>query len=163
MATLERAIEIAIAAHKGQIDKGSDPYVLHPLRIMMALDTRAEKIVGVLHDVVEDCADKGFDWRFIESQGFSDEVIRGLRSVTIAPEEEASLKAATEADKIGIYMEFIKRAGGDAIGRKVKMADLRDNMDVNRIDQLTEKHLHRLNRYKIALNYLRAITDTNEP
>ena len=74
---------------------------------MMALDTRAEKIVGVLHDVVEDCADKGFDWRFIESQGFSDEVIRGLRSVTIAPEEEASLKAATEADKIGIYMERV--------------------------------------------------------
>ena len=60
-------------------------------------------------------------------------------------------------------MEFIKRAGGDAIGRKVKMADLRDNMDVNRIDQLTEKHLHRPNRYKIALNYLSTITDTNEP
>ena len=86
----------------------------------MALATRSEKIVGVLHDVVEDCADKGFDWRFIESQGFSDEVIQGLRSVTIAPEEEASLKAATEADKVGIYMEFIKRAGADAIGRKVK-------------------------------------------
>ena len=130
MATLQRAIEIAVEAHKGQMDKGSDPYVLHPLRIMLSLHTEAEKIVGVLHDVVEDCADKGFDWQFIEAQGFSSEVMRGLRAVTNTPEEERKLKEAPEADKAEIYMAFIKRAGADPIGRKVKIADLKDNMRV---------------------------------
>src|SRR5215216_3018494 len=52
--TLEDAIELALKAHRGQVDRGGQPYILHPLRIMTKLDTNTERIIGVLHDVVED-------------------------------------------------------------------------------------------------------------
>ena len=54
MATLERAIEIAVTAHKGAYDKAGEPYILHPLRVMMRVDSQTEKIVAILHDVIED-------------------------------------------------------------------------------------------------------------
>ena len=53
---LENAIKIAVEAHAGQVDKGGSPYILHPLRVMLSLDREEERIVGVLHDVMEDCA-----------------------------------------------------------------------------------------------------------
>ena len=75
MATLERAIEIARQAHAGQVDKGGADYIGHPLRVMGMGKTEEEKIVGVLHDVVEDS-----DWTFemLESEGFSSEIIDPL-------------------------------------------------------------------------------------
>ena len=76
---LERAIEIAVEARKGQLDKGGNPYILHPLRVMMSVDLELEKIVAVLHDVVEDS-----NWTFeaLLAEGFSIEVIEALKSVT---------------------------------------------------------------------------------
>ena len=76
---LERAIEIAVEAHKGQVDKGGSPYILHPFRVMMSVDLELEKIVAVLHDVVEDS-----NWTFeaLLAEGFSIEVIEALKSVT---------------------------------------------------------------------------------
>lgn len=64
---MQRAIEIAVEAHKGQVDKAGNLYVLHPLRVMMSLDAEDEKIVGVLHDVVEDC--EGWTWDRLRSEG----------------------------------------------------------------------------------------------
>ena len=58
---LERAIEITVNAHKGVTDKGGNPYILHPLKVMIYLKSDNEKIVGVLHDVVEDAGDWGFE------------------------------------------------------------------------------------------------------
>jgi (p)ppGpp synthase/HD superfamily hydrolase len=80
MSNLERAIEIAVLAHKGQTDKGGNPYILHPLRVMMALDSETEKIVGVLHDVVEDS-----EWTLdgLEKEGFGPEVLQALISVIL--------------------------------------------------------------------------------
>lgn len=79
MSTLERAIEIATEAHRGQFDKAGNDYIGHPLRVMAAGKTTEEKIVGVLHDVVEDT-----DWTFerLAAEGFSVEVIEALRCVT---------------------------------------------------------------------------------
>jgi (p)ppGpp synthase/HD superfamily hydrolase len=57
---LEKAIKIALEAHIGQVDKGGNPYILHPLRVMLPLNSEEERIVGVLHDVVEDC--EGWSW-----------------------------------------------------------------------------------------------------
>jgi len=57
---LEKAIKIALEAHIGQVDKGGNPYILHPLRVMLSLNSEEERIVGVLHDVVEDC--EGWSW-----------------------------------------------------------------------------------------------------
>ena len=137
---LERAIEIAVEAHKGQIDKGGSPYILHPLRVMMSVDGELEKIVAVLHDVVEDS-----DWTFeaLVAEGFSIEVIEALKSVTKNSDNED-------------YDSFIQRAMQNPIGRKVKIADLRDNLDVTRIAELGDKDLQRINKYKKALKILSA-------
>ena len=135
---LERAIGIAVEAHKGQLDKGGNPYILHPLRVMMSVDFELEKIVAVLHDVVEDS-----NWTFeaLLAEGFSVEVIEALKSVT---------KESPDED----YDSFIQRAIRNPIGRKVKIADIRDNLDVTRIPELGEKDLQRISKYKKALKRL---------
>ena len=133
---LERAIEIAVEAHKGVVDKGGNPYVLHPLRMMFAVSNEEEKIVAVLHDVIED----SIDWEFerLEKEGFSTAVIDALRSVTKITEDED-------------YDAFIERAMTNPIGRRVKIADITDNLDVTRIGELAEKDMKRINKYKKAL------------
>ena len=135
---LERAIGIAVEAHKGQLDKGGNPYILHPLRVMMSVDFELEKIVAVLHDVVEDS-----DWTFeaLLAEGFSNEVIEALKGVTKQSDNED-------------YESFIQRAIRNPIGRKVKIADLRDNLDVTRIPDIGEKDLQRISKYKKALKIL---------
>lgn len=153
---LQRAIEIAVEAHKGQVDKAGSLYVLHPLRVMMSLDTEDEKIVGVLHDVVEDC--EGWTWDRLRSEGFSDKIIDALQSVSKTPEEEAefsSLKATGSEDAVRQhYFAFVRRAAANEIGRKVKMADIDDNLDVSRIKTLSNEDIIRLRRYDEALNIL---------
>ena len=140
---LARAIEIAVSAHKGQVDKGGNPYILHPLRVMMSLDTEQEMIVGVLHDVVEDS-----EWTFdvLKTDGFSDEIIEALKSVT---------KMASEKGTDDGYFQFVKRAKQNPIGAKVKIADLKDNLDVLRVPELGEDDLKRINKYKKSLEILR--------
>ena len=137
---LERAIEIAVEAHKGQIDKGGSPYILHPLRVMGNVDGESEKIVAVLHDVVEDS-----DWTVdaLLAEGFSVEVIEALKTVTKESEDED-------------YDLFIQRAMQNPTGRKVKVADLRDNLDVTRISEITDTDVKRINKYKKALKLLSA-------
>ena len=94
---LENAIKIAVEAHTGQVDKGGNPYILHPLRVMLSLDREEERIVGVLHDVVEDCA--GWSWERLEAEGFSEEIIRALKSVSKTPEEEARIPIPSRRPK----------------------------------------------------------------
>ena len=138
---LERAIEIAVSAHKGVKDKGGNPYILHPLRVMLSLNSEEEKIVGVLHDVVEDAE----DWTFekLQDEGFSTQILEGLQSVTKTSEDEN-------------YDEFVQRALANAIGRQVKIADIKDNLDVTRLDILTEKDMKRLQSYKKSLMTLQS-------
>lgn len=137
MATLERAIAIALEAHRGQTDKAGAPYILHPLRVMLSLNSTEERIVGVLHDVVEDSP-----WTFeaLAEEGFSAAVIEALRSVTKLEGEP--------------YEEFVLRASRNAIGAKVKLADLRDNSDLSRIANPTEKDYERLEKYQRAIRSL---------
>src|SRR6056300_1291813 len=106
---LQRAIAIAVSAHQKQTDKGNNPYILHPLRVMMSLRTEDEMIVGVLHDVVEDCAEDGFDWNFIEKCGFSSDVLNALSTVTKTPEEEETHKELSGEEKVIAYLKFVKR------------------------------------------------------
>ena len=151
---LENAIKIAVEAHTGQVDKGGNPYILHPLRVMLSLDREEERIVGVLHDVVEDCA--GWSWERLEAKGFSEEIIQALKSVSKTPEEEAEYRSLSEDQKLDHYLEFIERAKANEIGRQVKAADIKDNLDISRIDDITQKDIHRLNRYKAALKLIDA-------
>ena len=138
MSTLERAIEIATEAHRGQFDKAGNDYIGHPLRIMAAGRTTEEKIVGVLHDVVEDT-----DWTFerLAAEGFSAEVIEALRCVTKLSENEP-------------YDKFIARVKENPLAVAVKLNDLSDNMDISRLKELTEKDFKRLQKYHRAYKEL---------
>ena len=138
---LERAIEIAQEAHKGVKDKGGHDYIHHPIRVMHAMSNDQEKIVAILHDAVEDS-----DWTFdrLKEEGFEDSAIESLRYVTKYSEEED-------------YQEFIKRAATNKIATKVKIADIEDNLDLSRLGTLTEKDLTRIEKYKKALKYLKAL------
>lgn len=156
MSDLQRAISIAVEAHQGQTDKGGNPYILHPLRIMMSLKTEEEMIVGVLHDVVEDCADRGFTWEYLRDQGFSETVLDALRTVTKTPDEEKHFKSLSGQERVAAYLEFVNRAKENPIGRRVKRADIFDNLNVSRIGELTQKDLDRLNQYKRAIKFLDA-------
>ena len=150
---LEKAIKIAVEAHTGQVDKGGNPYILHPLRVMLSLNSEAERIVGVLHDVVEDC--EGWSWERLKEQGCSDKIIEALKSVSKTLEEEKQFKEMDDPDeKMEHYLQFIQRAKTNKIGRNVKAADIRDNLDISRIDDITERDINRLNRYKKALGIL---------
>ena len=153
---LEKAIKIAVEAHTGQLDKGGNPYILHPLRVMLSLDSEEERIVGVLHDVVEDC--EGWTWDRLRSNGFPEKIIDALQSVSKTPEEEAEFKRLKKTDSEEAvrrhYFAFVKRAAANEIGQKVKVADIRDNLDISRIDDITERDINRLNRYKKALGIL---------
>ena len=138
MSTLERAIEIATEAHRDQFDKAGNDYIQHPLRVMAAGKTTNEKIVGVLHDVVEDT-----DWTFerLAEEGFSSEIIEALQCVTKLSETEP-------------YDKFIARVKTNKLAIAVKLNDLTDNMDIRRLDELTEKDFKRLQKYHKAYKQL---------
>ena len=135
---LDRAKEIAKAAHEGQVDKAGKPYIEHPMRVMKMGKTVEEKIAGVLHDVVEDS-----EWTFemLEKEGIPKDVMDALRCVTKLSEDED-------------YDHFIARVKTNPLAVKVKLNDLKDNMDITRLDQVTEKDLARLNKYIRAYKQL---------
>lgn len=140
MSLLERAIQIAVEAHRGQLDRSGAPYMLHPLRVMCRLTTEHERIVGVLHDVVEDT-----NWTFedLKREGFSEELLTTLDCVT---------KREGEA-----YEDFVERSASNPLARRVKLADLEDNMDVRRLNEVTPRDTERFERYRKAWKRLSAL------
>jgi (p)ppGpp synthase/HD superfamily hydrolase len=136
--TLERAIAIAATAHAGQVDKGGAPYILHPLKVMLRMTTLEERIVAVLHDVVEDC---GVSLDDLRKEGFSEEVLSAIESVTKVPGES--------------YEDFVDRAAQNPIGRAVKLADLEENSDISRIASPGWEDLERIEKYRRAIARLR--------
>ena len=144
MSTVETALRIAAEAHEGQVDKGGEPYVFHPIRMALSLNSREERIVALLHDVVEDCP--GWTFERIASFGFGPEIIEALNAVTKDPQADL-------ADE-GEYMAFVRRAAADPIGRSVKLADLRDNCDLRRIPEPTEGDLARIDKYQRAIELI---------
>lgn len=140
MSTLERAIEIARQAHAGQVDKGGADYIGHPLRVMERGENEEQKIVGVLHDVVEDS-----DWTFemLEEEGFAPAIIEALKCVTKLSEGED-------------YDDFISRVMTNPLAVKVKLYDIEDNLDVSRLDSLTEADVARCKKYLNARDRLKA-------
>lgn len=139
MSTLERAIQIAAKAHAGQVDKAGQPYILHPLRVMLTLRSPHERMAAVLHDVVEDTE---LTFADLAEQGFPAEVIEAVRALTKQP-GESRLQAA-------------ERAVQNPIARAVKLADVADNMDLNRLPEPTETDFARLREYRAVLEILSA-------
>ncbi len=123
---------------RGQEDKSGMPYAGHVMRVMAAGRTEDEKIVGVLHDVVEDT-----EWTFeqLADEGFPPHIVDALRCVTKLSEEEP-------------YDEFIERVKSNPLATAVKINDLTDNMDVRRYRELTDWDVRRLRKYLSAYRYL---------
>lgn len=134
---LERAIQIAAEAHRGQKDKAGQPYILHPLRVMAACSTEHERVVAVLHDVVEDSA-----WTLddLRREGLEDELVEAVDAMT-RREGEA-------------YADFVDRAAHNPLARAVKIADLRDNLDMSRLTDPAGSDSQRAQKYQEALNML---------
>lgn len=137
---LFKAIRIATCAHRGQTDKYGAPYIGHVMRVMEYGKTLDEKIVGVLHDVVEDCPD--YSLSTLAAEGFPPYILSAIDNLTKRDEQEN-------------YDDFIVRTEQSPLSIAVKLNDLRDNMDLRRINRLlTEKDLKRLNKYLKAYQYL---------
>jgi (p)ppGpp synthase/HD superfamily hydrolase len=130
---LERAIEIAIAAHRGVLDKAGKPYILHPLSLMLRFRDLDAMITAVLHDTVEDSA---LTLDMLRAEGFSDAVVGAVNALTRRENES--------------YDEFISRLSSDSIGRQVKLADLEHNMDLRRLSTLDAMDLERVEKYHRA-------------
>ena len=135
---LAKAIEIALKAHEGQVDKSGMPYAGHVMRVMQAGRTIDEKIVGMLHDLVEDTS-----WTFeaLQAEGFPAHIIDALRCVTKISEEEP-------------YEEFIQRVKSNPLAVAVKINDLTDNMDIRRLAEINDKDVQRLRKYLKAYREL---------
>lgn len=138
MSTLTKAILLAAKAHDGQTDKGGNPYILHPIRLASKANTTEESIIAVLHDVVEDSNMTLFD---LKNEGFSSNVIEALDCLTRRADES--------------YEQFMKRIKLNPLALKVKLLDLEDNCDINRIPQPTEADYARIDRYKKAIAELK--------
>ncbi len=143
---LEKALEIALQAHRGQQDRYGEPYILHPLRVMARVHTEEQKIVALLHDVIEDSA-----WTIeqLEQEGFVVEILEAVQALTKQPGED--------------YMNYIRRTAVTNLSLTVKMADLKDNMDLTRCKQLKPADLKRMEKYMKARQYLqKVLTETNQ-
>jgi (p)ppGpp synthase/HD superfamily hydrolase len=137
MATLERAIAIAAEAHAGQVDKAGQPYILHPLRVMLRVASDHERMAAVLHDVVEDT---GVSLPQLAAEGFAPQVVAAVEALTKRPGESR--------------VDAAQRAAADPIARKVKLADNAENMDLTRIPHPSERDYARVEEYKLVREIL---------
>lgn len=135
---LERAIALALRVHQGQRDKAGAPYILHPLRVMLAVQGVEARMAAVLHDVVED-GDVTLEQ--LTGMGFPPAVVAAVEALTRRPDEE--------------YPTFVARAAAHPIARQVKRADLEDNLDLRRIAHPTQRDLERMVKYRRAWESLR--------
>jgi (p)ppGpp synthase/HD superfamily hydrolase len=137
---LEKAMTMAIATHMGEVDKLGEPYILHPVRVMQAFDDEPSRIVGILHDVIK--TNRRIKFIDIEDVSFGGHVIaEALDSITRREEET--------------YEDYINRCKGNPLARRVKIADLFDNLSPARIKALDYQTYMRLStKYKRALAVL---------
>lgn len=132
----ERALLVAVAAHKDQCDKGGQPYIFHPIRVAMAQESMEGRVAGLLHDVIED-SDIGLDDL---SDEFPASIIDALECLTKRPGED--------------YFDYVDRVAENPIARGIKLADLNDNMNLERLPAIGQKDIERHMKYRKAKNIL---------
>lgn len=130
---LGRAVRIAAEAHEDQKDKAGEAYILHPLRLMARARTDDERIVALLHDVVEDS-----EWTLdaLAAEGFPSHIVQAVDCLTHRNGED--------------YDAFITRVLTNPLAVRVKLLDIEDNMDMTRLGALAGKDLERLQKYHAA-------------
>ncbi len=137
---MELALLMAVKAHKGQVDKGGNPYILHPIAVSNMMQSKEEKIVAILHDIVEDTDIFLSD---LSEAGFSDEIVNAIDCITRRKEEA--------------YITYLNRVKENKISKSVKRADLKHNMDLSRIKNPTKKDFDRVKRYQYYANILEQV------
>lgn len=128
---LEKAIEIAVEAHRGQIDKAGKIYILHPMRVMLRGKNETEMIVGILHDTIEDTP---VTLDMLRAEGFSEEILSALACITKEKGED--------------YGHFIGRVLTNPLASQVKLYDIEDNLNRDRIPYPTSKDEARFHKYE---------------
>lgn len=133
----KKALKLCFEAHCNQTDKSGMPYVFHPFHVAEQMDTEEATIVALLHDVVEDT-----DYTLVDlaAMGFPNSVIEALALMTHDPEVP--------------YMEYVKGISVNPLATKVKLADLQHNGDLSRLDNVTEKEIKRVEKYRKAIELL---------
>jgi (p)ppGpp synthase/HD superfamily hydrolase len=137
--TLEDAIILAARAHRGQVDKGGQPYILHLLRVMLRQEDETARLIAVLHDLLEDTHVTLADLR---TAGYSEQVCAAVDCLTRRPGEA--------------YEEMIERIATNPLARQVKLADLADNLDPKRPVPAGSAAADRQARYEAARKRLLA-------
>lgn len=136
-ALTKKAMRIAFEAHKEQTDKNGIPYIYHPIHLAEQMSDEVSTCVALLHDVVEDT---DLTWEQLEAEGFTPEILAALRLLT----HEAQVP----------YMDYIAAMKQNDIAVTVKLADLRHNSDLTRLDEVDEKALTRVQKYRQAITTL---------
>jgi (p)ppGpp synthase/HD superfamily hydrolase len=141
---LEQAIAFAARKHRGQVDKVGAAYILHPLRVMLRMHSVPGRRVAVLHDVIEDC---GVSRGELLEAGLPEADVEAVEALTRRPDET--------------YRDYVARAGENGLARKVKLADLADNMDPDRL-ALVERARREalLEKYRAAKDLLERLPDS---
>ena len=130
----EKALLIAVMAHKGQVDKNGQPYILHPLAVASKLDTLELKVIGLLHDTIED-TDVTAD--YLIEMGIPEDLVKIVELLT-KPKGEP-------------YENYLRRVKENPMAKKVKLADLAHNTDASRASGLNEA---RKQKYELAKRIL---------
>ena len=133
----KKALKLCFEAHKNQLDKSGMPYVFHPFHLAEQMETEETVIVALLHDLVEDT---DYSIEDLINMGFSKNVIDAVALMT-------------HADGVD-YMDYVRLIAESPIAKAVKMADLKHNSDLTRLDVVDEKALARREKYLKALEEL---------
>lgn len=144
MDMLEKAIIISVKAHSGQVDKGDEKYIFHPIRVMMNAISIDEKIIAILHDVVED---SGITIENLKNEGFSENILSAIDCLTRRKKES--------------YEDFINRISKNKLATNVKILDILDNLNTSRLKTISDIDKERLNKYREALKFLIYIGNLN--
>lgn len=130
---LSAMLVLAVNGHAGQFDKGGNPYILHPMKVMHYLKTTDEELMcmAVGHDLIEDTKTTYQDLR---DAGISERVIAGIKALTKQPGQT--------------YEEYKQGVFSNRDAMLVKQADLRHNTDIRRLKGITEKDIARNVKYQ---------------
>lgn len=139
-ATTKKALKLCFQAHKEQLDKSGLPYVFHPFHLAEQMDTEDTTVIALLHDVVED-TDYTLD--DLTKLGFSASIIEALALMTHDPKMP--------------YLEYVEKISSNPLAAKVKLADLRHNSDLSRLDAVDSEAMARIEKYAAAIALLESV------
>lgn len=133
----KQAMKLCFAAHQAQTDKGGLPYVFHPFHLAEQMPDAESTVVALLHDVVEDTP---YTLEDLAEMGYPESVLEALRLLSHDPSVP--------------YLEYVARLKANPVARRVKLADLRHNSDLTRLDRVEDRDRQRARKYTAAIRLL---------